>query len=81
MLVLKPERLAYDDFQDQVMESIYTDAAEIAERVVRPQDGPPRRDVWATVDRLVTSRLWGFPIMLGLLTLVFWLTISGANVP
>ncbi|GAB4108762.1 MAG: ferrous iron transport protein B [Acidobacteriota bacterium] len=69
------------DFQDQVMESIYTDAAEIAERVVRPQDAPPRRDVWATVDRLVTSRLWGFPIMLGLLTLVFWLTISGANVP
>lgn len=34
-----------------------------------------------TIDRLVTSRLFGFPLMLALFTLVFWLTISGANVP
>jgi ferrous iron transport protein B len=29
----------------------------------------------------VTSKVWGFPLMIGLFTAVFWITISGANVP
>ena len=33
------------------------------------------------MDRIVTSRVWGFPLMIALFTLMFWLTISGANVP
>lgn len=33
------------------------------------------------IDRILTSRITGFPIMILLLALVFWLTISGANVP
>jgi ferrous iron transport protein B len=33
------------------------------------------------MDRIVTSRLWGFPIMFVLFALMFWLTIAGANVP
>ena len=33
------------------------------------------------LDRIVTSKLWGFPIMLAILALVFYLTIKGANVP
>ncbi len=38
-------------------------------------------DLDRTIDRLVTSRIWGFPLMLLLLTGVFWITISGANLP
>jgi ferrous iron transport protein B len=34
-----------------------------------------------TIDKIVTSRRWGFPLMILLLAIVFWLTISGANVP
>lgn len=34
-----------------------------------------------TLDRLLTSRAFGFPLMILLLTVVFWLTITGANVP
>ncbi len=34
-----------------------------------------------SLDRIVTSRLFGFPIMFILLATVFWLTIEGANVP
>jgi len=30
---------------------------------------------------ILTSRIFGIPIMLGLLAVVFWLTITGANVP
>ena len=33
------------------------------------------------LDRILTSRLWGFPIMLLLLGGVFWLTIIGSNYP
>ncbi len=34
-----------------------------------------------TIDRVMTGRLWGYPLMLVLLALVFWLTIVGANGP
>ncbi len=33
------------------------------------------------IDSILTSRIFGIPIMLGLLAGVFWLTIAGANVP
>lgn len=69
------------DFQQRLMESIYTDAARLADRAVRRSTERPRVDVDRVIDRLVTSRVWGFPLMLMLLTVVFWITISGANVP
>jgi len=69
------------DFHEQLMESIYTDAAHIADRAITLPEEKPRFDFDRTIDRLVTSRVWGFPLMILLLTLVFWLTIAGANVP
>lgn len=33
------------------------------------------------IDRILTSRIWGFPIMIGLLGVIFWLTLIGANYP
>ncbi|MDD3173903.1 MAG: ferrous iron transport protein B [Herbinix sp.] len=33
------------------------------------------------IDRILTSRIFGIPIMIGLLGMVFWLTITGANYP
>jgi len=69
------------DFHEKIMEALYTDATRIAERAVTYPDEKPRFDLDRTIDRLVTSRVWGFPLMILMLTLVFWLTISGANVP
>ncbi len=69
------------DFHQELMELIYTEAASLADRAVRRTGETPRFDLDRTIDRLVTSRLLGFPLMLALLTLVFWLTIAGANVP
>lgn len=68
-------------YHEKLMEVIYTDAARIADRAVTRPDEKPRFDLDGTIDRLVTSRAWGFPLMLLLLTIVFWITISGANVP
>jgi ferrous iron transport protein B len=69
------------DFHQDLMEAIYTDAAEIADRAVTRLGEKPRFDLDRNIDRLVTSRIWGFPLMVLLFTLVFWITISGANVP
>ena len=40
-----------------------------------------RFDFDRKLDGLLTSRLFGFPLMLLILAAVFWLTIEGANVP
>ena len=66
---------------ENVVEAIYTDAARIADRAVTYPDTPPRFNLDRTIDRLVTSRIWGFPLMILLFTLVFWITIVGANYP
>jgi ferrous iron transport protein B len=69
------------DFHQKLMESIYAEAARIADRTVTRSGEKPRFDLDRAIDRVVTSRILGFPIMLALLTLVFWITIAGANVP
>lgn len=69
------------DFHETLMEAIYTDAANIADRAVTRPGEKPRFDLDRTIDHLVTSRIWGFPLMLLLFTLVFWITITGANIP
>ncbi len=33
------------------------------------------------IDKILTSKLFGFPIMLLLLAVVFWITMEGANIP
>lgn len=70
-----------EDLHDHLSEALYTDAARLADRAVTRPDERPRFDLDRALDRLLTSRLWGFPIMAALFTLVFWLTIAGANVP
>jgi ferrous iron transport protein B len=69
------------NFHEQLMEAIYTEAAGIADRATTESKEKPRLDLDRTLDRIVTSRLWGFPLMIGLFTLVFWITISAANIP
>jgi ferrous iron transport protein B len=69
------------DYHDRIVEAVYADAARLADRAVTREGDKPRFDLDGTIDRLVTSRIWGFPIMLLLFMLIFWLTISGANIP
>jgi ferrous iron transport protein B len=68
------------DLHEHYVEAVYTDAARISDRAVK-NESESRFDLDRTIDRLVTSRVWGFPIMILLFTFVFWITISGANVP
>lgn len=69
------------DLHDQVIESIYQDAGQIARSTVTQQGDKQAYAQDIKIDKIVTSRKWGFPIMLLLLALVFWLTIIGSNYP
>jgi len=69
------------DFHDMITERIY----EAAQRIARASEvrgvRRVRFDLDRALDRALTSRVLGFPIMLLMLALVFWITIVGANVP
>ena len=69
------------DFHEKLVESVYTEAAFLADRAVLRSDRQPRFDLDRTIDKIVTHKRWGFLLMILLFTLVLWLTIIGANVP
>jgi len=69
------------DFHQSLMEALYTEAARIADRAVSRPGTTTRFDLDRAIDRLVTSRVWGVPLMIAMLAGVFWVTIAGANVP
>ncbi len=70
-----------DDFHDNLAEGIYADAAEIVNITVKTKDSERKLRLDARIDRILTSRLWGFPLMFLILAVVLWITIIGANYP
>ena len=68
------------NFRDQLVEALYDDAKLIADRAVK-QTGDHKWDFDQRIDRLITSPLFGLPLMLLLLAVIFWITIIGANYP
>jgi len=66
---------------DTTVEALYAEAGAIAERSVRVDGRARRPSFQRRLDELLTSRWTGFPMMVLLLAVVFWLTITGANVP
>jgi len=63
------------------MESIYENATSIANKVVEYPDKKQAFSLDRTLDKVLTSRYLGFPIMFMILAVVFWITIVGANYP
>ena len=70
-----------DNFHDKLTEGIYTDASEIAAKAVVDESASARSTFDIRIDKIVTSKTWGFPIMIGVLSIILWLTIEGANYP
>jgi ferrous iron transport protein B len=67
-------------FRDEMVKSLYGEAERIAGRAVQAKDDR-KYDFDQRVDRIVTSPIFGLPIMLVLLGIIIWLTVTGANVP
>ncbi len=70
-----------DEFHDNLTEGIYADAADIVKDTVKTNDSEKRFRLDAKIDKIVTSKYFGFPIMFLILGTVLWLTIVGANYP
>ncbi len=70
-----------DDFHDNLAEGIYADASEISEASVSSDTSKKRFRLDSKIDKIVTSKTWGFPIMFMILGVILWLTIEGANYP
>jgi ferrous iron transport protein B len=69
------------EVHERFAETLYAEASGLAGRAVSRPGEKRRFDLDRTIDRVVTSRLWGIPLMVFLFSLVFWITISAANVP
>ncbi len=70
-----------DDFHDQLTEGIYSDASSITKRVVHDDQSHKTYHFDRMLDKILTSKKYGFLIMGLVLAIVLWITIEGANVP
>ncbi|NCB50852.1 MAG: ferrous iron transport protein B [Clostridia bacterium] len=78
--ILKSGGISAAAFLDKVAESLVLKASEVClGAVTYGERDYDRRD--RAADRILTSRWGGYPIMAGLLLIVFWLTLAGANYP
>ena len=67
------------EVREKIVDNIYREAENIAKRTVVK---PPKKLDWdGKIDNILTSRITGYPIMLLLLGVIFWITIVGANYP
>lgn len=66
--------------RDHIVTCLVSQAEEVAQQVLKYE----RQNYNAAdrkIDSILTSRIWGLPVMLLLLGMVFWITIKGANYP
>ncbi|MDD5946123.1 MAG: ferrous iron transport protein B [Clostridia bacterium] len=77
---LRDRGISAGDVDDIVSRALARAAAELTEGAVtihsKDANALDRR-----LDRIFTSRLTGFPVMTALLAVIFWITITGANMP
>ncbi|MCP8969599.1 nucleoside recognition domain-containing protein [Ectobacillus ponti] len=79
-LMRHARELNQEEIRDDIVGSIYRSSQGICRSVVTYQDkGKLYRS--EKLDRIFTSPVWGFPIMLAMLGIIFYITIAGANVP
>lgn len=78
--ILERHTVTPDTLRDQIVTAVAATASRLAKAVVTGEE-KSYSAVDRKWDRLLTGRRWGYPVMLLLLAGIFWLTISGANLP
>ncbi|MDD6795056.1 MAG: ferrous iron transport protein B [Clostridiaceae bacterium] len=77
---LKSKGVNSEVFRDKVVSRLVEKSERIAKSAVKfKKDGYNSTD--RKIDKVLTSRKFGIPIMILLLGVIFWLTITGANYP
>lgn len=77
--ILAAADITSDILRDRIVSCITLNAEEVCDGVVSDCEGCRNSDIKA--DKIFTGRAFGIPLMILLLTIIFWLTISGANYP
>lgn len=78
--LLRQNEITDLEIKDKIVSSIVFRAEEVCKNVVifenSRYNGKDRK-----IDKILTSKIFGIPIMIAFLGLIFWITISGANYP
>lgn len=76
----KIHNIDLESFKDEIVTTLVKKAEKIGRKVVTYNSSNySAKD--RKIDKLLTSKTWGIPIMILLLGVVFWITITGANYP
>lgn len=78
--ILEQNGITGDKLKDVVVSAIVRDAEKICRGAIK-QTKSKKANRDREIDRIVTGRAVGYPLMLAMLALIFWITISGANYP
>jgi ferrous iron transport protein B len=70
-----------DSYRNDLVEAIYAQATTLINASVSTDFSARSFRLDRAIDRVVTHKIWGFPIMFLLLAGVLWITIIGANYP
>ncbi|HIU49138.1 MAG TPA: 50S ribosome-binding GTPase [Candidatus Avimonoglobus intestinipullorum] len=78
--ILQDNGLTGEELKDRIVSCIVMNAEDTANGVIDfDKKTYNARDM--KIDRILTNKWTGYPIMIALLGIVFWLTITGANYP
>lgn len=78
--LLSKNDILRSDFRDKIVSTILMHAEKVCNEVCSYSNRNYNlRD--RKIDRILTSKIFGIPIMIAFLGIVFWLTITGANYP
>lgn len=77
---LEKAGITHDSLRDSIVGSLLETASAVCREAVS-YGKADFREADRRADRLLTSRKTGYPVMIALLALVFWITITGANYP
>lgn len=77
---LLKEDILQTELKEQIVGTLVNKAEEIGKQVITYQnENYHERD--RKIDKILTNKITGIPIMILLLMVIFWITISGANYP
>jgi len=68
-------------YADNVASAIFTQVSKLVQGRVKTNENQRAFRIDRAIDQVVTSKKWGFPLMLLLLGGVLWITIIGSNYP
>lgn len=79
--ILKESGMDRVGFNDSTVASVVRTAEQVCRGVVTSRKNKSYNSADRRIDRILTSKWTGYPVMLLMLAVIFWITIAGANYP